>query len=81
MNNGETSALRDMILGGTRALPLSPDRPFQQIAVDDVGAFVVMAFERRDGWLGRGRGVRRGHRDAAAVGFAGRERALMGGMA
>ena len=47
------AGFRDGIVNGTLALPLSPDRPFQQIAVDDVGAFAAMVFERRDEWLGR----------------------------
>jgi uncharacterized protein YbjT (DUF2867 family) len=53
MENWETPALRSTILDGTLAQPLSPDRPFQQVAVDDVGAFAAMVFERRDEWLGR----------------------------
>ena len=47
------AGFREAILGGTLSLPLSPDRPFQQIATDDVGAFAAMVFERRDEWLGR----------------------------
>jgi uncharacterized protein YbjT (DUF2867 family) len=53
MDNWETPALRGSILGGTLAQPLSPDRTFQQIAVDDIGAFAAMVFQRRDEWLGR----------------------------
>ena len=53
MENWETPALRNSILDGTLAQPLSPDRPFQQVAVDDIGAFAAMVFERRDEWLGR----------------------------
>lgn len=53
MENWEAPALRDPILAGALAQPLSPGRPFQQIAVDDVGAFAAMVFENRDEWLGR----------------------------
>lgn len=53
MENWETPSLRDAILAGTLAQPLSPDRRFQQIAVDDIGAFTAMVFENRDEWLGR----------------------------
>lgn len=53
MENWETPALRDAIMGGTLAQPLTPDRNFQQIDADDVGAFAAMVFERRDEWLGR----------------------------
>jgi uncharacterized protein YbjT (DUF2867 family) len=53
MDNWENPALRDMILGGTVALPLDPDRELQQVSVLDVGAFVGMAFADREDWLGR----------------------------
>jgi len=53
MDNWENPMLRDMVLSGVLAQPLSPDRPFQQVAVDDVGAFVAMIFENPDEWLGR----------------------------
>jgi uncharacterized protein YbjT (DUF2867 family) len=53
MDNWEMPMLRTSILGGTLAQPLSPDRAFQQIAVDDIGAFAAMVFGRRDEWLGR----------------------------
>src|SRR5215203_5510708 len=45
--------MRDHVLGGTLAQPLDPDKPFQQVAVDDVGAFAAIAFERPDEWIGR----------------------------
>jgi uncharacterized protein YbjT (DUF2867 family) len=38
--------LREHILGGTLAQPLDPDKPLQQVAVEDVGAFAAIAFER-----------------------------------
>ena len=44
---------REMILGGTLAQPFDPDRPFQQVAVEDVGAFAAIAFEDPDRWIGR----------------------------
>ncbi len=45
--------MREHILGGTLAQPLDPDRPFQQVAVEDVGAFAAIAFERPNEWIGR----------------------------
>jgi uncharacterized protein YbjT (DUF2867 family) len=45
--------MREMILGGTLAQPLDPDKPFQQVAVEDVGAFAAIAFENPDRWIGR----------------------------
>jgi uncharacterized protein YbjT (DUF2867 family) len=53
MENFEGPYLRPSILAGTLALPLDPDVNFQQVAVDDVGAFVALAFEDRERWLGR----------------------------
>jgi uncharacterized protein YbjT (DUF2867 family) len=53
MDNWEVPMLRNMLLGGTLAQPLSPDRGLQQIAVADVGGIVAMAFRDRDEWLGR----------------------------
>jgi NmrA-like family len=44
---------REMILGGTLAQPFDPDKPFQQVAVEDVGAFAAIAFENQDRWIGR----------------------------
>jgi uncharacterized protein YbjT (DUF2867 family) len=43
----------EQILAGTLALPLSPERHLQMIAVDDIGAFVVAAFEKPGRWIGR----------------------------
>ena len=45
--------MREPILGGTLPQPLDPDKPFQQVAVEDVGAFAAMAFEHPDAWIGR----------------------------
>jgi uncharacterized protein YbjT (DUF2867 family) len=51
MQNWEWS--REMILGGTLAQPFDPDKPLQQVAVEDVGAFTAIAFEKPDRWIGR----------------------------
>ena len=45
--------MREHVLGGTLAQPLDPDKPFQQVAVEDVGAFAAIAFEHPDEWIGR----------------------------
>ena len=45
--------MREPVLGGTLAQPLDPDRPFQHVAVEDVGAFAAIAFEHPDEWIGR----------------------------
>jgi uncharacterized protein YbjT (DUF2867 family) len=39
--------------GYSLAMPLSPDRPLQAVAVDDIGAFVAMAFADPEAWIGR----------------------------
>ena len=44
---------REMILGGTLAQPFDPDKAFQQVAVEDIGAFAAIAFENPDRWIGR----------------------------
>ncbi|HET9344034.1 MAG TPA: NmrA/HSCARG family protein [Candidatus Eremiobacteraceae bacterium] len=43
----------EYILAGTLSLPLNPGTKLQEIAVDDIGAFVALAFEQPDRWLGR----------------------------
>jgi len=45
--------MRDAILAGTLATPLSPDRRLQQIAVNDIGAFAALAFAEPGEWIGR----------------------------
>ncbi len=45
--------MRGMVLGGTLAQPLDPDKPFQQVAVEDIGAFAAIAFENPDRWIGQ----------------------------
>jgi uncharacterized protein YbjT (DUF2867 family) len=51
MQNWE--GMREHILGGTLAQPLDPDKSFQQVAVEDIGAFAAIAFERPEEWIGR----------------------------
>ena len=45
--------MREPILGGTLAQPLDADKPFQMLAVEDIGVFAAMAFENPDEWVGR----------------------------
>lgn len=45
--------MREPIEQGQLALPLSPETRLQMIAVDDIGAFVAMAFEKPGHWQGR----------------------------
>jgi uncharacterized protein YbjT (DUF2867 family) len=45
--------MREHILGGALAQPLDPDKPFQHVAVEDVGAFAAIAFEHPEEWIGR----------------------------
>ena len=45
--------MRGMVLGGTLAQPLDPDKPFQQVAVEDIGTFAAIAFENPERWIGR----------------------------
>ena len=40
------------LLKGSFADPVRPDKPFQTIATDDVGAFVALAFERPKDFIG-----------------------------
>jgi uncharacterized protein YbjT (DUF2867 family) len=52
MHNWEM--MREQILtGGTLAQPLDPDKPLQQVAAEDLGAFAALAFERPEEWLER----------------------------
>jgi uncharacterized protein YbjT (DUF2867 family) len=46
-------SMRGMIAAGEIALPLSPDRTLQQIAVDDIGGVAAAAFEHVGKWQGR----------------------------
>ena len=45
--------MKDMLHAGMLAQPLSPERRLQMIAVDDIGAFVALAFEHPDDWRKR----------------------------
>jgi uncharacterized protein YbjT (DUF2867 family) len=45
--------MREPILRGTLVQPLDPDKPFQHVAVEDVGAFAAIAFDHPDEWVGR----------------------------
>jgi uncharacterized protein YbjT (DUF2867 family) len=52
MQNWEMTR-EQQILGGALAQPLDPDKLFQRVAVEDVGAFAAIAFEDPDTWIGR----------------------------
>lgn len=45
--------MRTQIEEGVLSLPLPPEKKLQQIAVDDIGAFVALAFTRPGHWDGR----------------------------
>jgi uncharacterized protein YbjT (DUF2867 family) len=47
------SYMREPILNGTLPLPLNPQTPLQQISVQDIGAFAVLAFQNPTRWHGR----------------------------
>lgn len=47
--------MKDTIEQGTLPLPLEPETPLQMIAVDDIGAFAAMAFEKPGHWQGQTR--------------------------
>ncbi len=51
MQNWE--GMREQVLGGTIAQPLDPDKPLQQVNVEDIGAFAAMAFEDPERWIER----------------------------
>jgi uncharacterized protein YbjT (DUF2867 family) len=51
MHNWE--GMRAQILGGAFSSPLSPETHLQQLAVEDLGAFVAEAFANPRTWLGR----------------------------
>jgi uncharacterized protein YbjT (DUF2867 family) len=46
-------AMRDGVESGAIMLPLSPETRLQMIAVDDIGAFVALAFEHPGRWHNR----------------------------
>lgn len=45
--------MREPILGGALPQPLDPEKPLQNVAVEDIGAFAALAFENPDQWIGR----------------------------
>jgi uncharacterized protein YbjT (DUF2867 family) len=45
--------MREPILDGTLAQPLDPDKPLQQVNIEDLGAFAAIALENPNGWIGR----------------------------
>jgi uncharacterized protein YbjT (DUF2867 family) len=45
--------MREQIEGGVLAMPIAPDTRLQMIAVDDIGEFVALAFQRPGHWKGR----------------------------
>lgn len=44
---------KDSIMAGALTGPWATDEPHQWIAVDDIGRFVALAFEKPDEWVGR----------------------------
>ncbi|MEU0009523.1 NmrA/HSCARG family protein [Streptomyces sp. NPDC006314] len=44
---------RHAIMNGSLVTPLSPERPLQQVSVEDIGAFTMLAMSRPDQWVGR----------------------------
>jgi uncharacterized protein YbjT (DUF2867 family) len=38
---------------GVLPWPLDPDKPLQQVAIEDIAAFALLAFQNPDRWLGR----------------------------
>jgi uncharacterized protein YbjT (DUF2867 family) len=46
-------AMKDSLRQGVISLPLRPERKLSMIAVDDIGAFVALAFERTGHWRER----------------------------
>jgi len=44
--------MRQQILSGTFSSPLSPEKPLQQLAVEDLGAVAAVAFESPERWIG-----------------------------
>lgn len=44
---------RQEIADGLLVTPLSPERPMQQVSVEDIGAFTLLALSRPERWKGR----------------------------
>lgn len=53
MENFNDPALRNSIVHGVLRMPLKRDRPLQMIAVDDIGTFAALVFDRPEEYLGR----------------------------
>jgi uncharacterized protein YbjT (DUF2867 family) len=53
MENFEAESYMQSILGGKLTLPLRPDTYLPMVAVDDIGAFVSMAFDYPTEWIGK----------------------------
>lgn len=45
--------LRQSLLGGTLSLAIRPDKSLQMLAAEDLGAFVTMAFEKPNDFIGK----------------------------
>ncbi|MFJ9368624.1 NmrA/HSCARG family protein [Nocardia sp. NPDC101769] len=44
---------REEIMHGSLVTPLSADRPLQQVSVEDIGTFTLLALTRPEHWIGR----------------------------
>ncbi|MGW5329379.1 NmrA/HSCARG family protein [Streptomyces sp. NPDC004014] len=44
---------RQQIMDGILMTPLSPERPLQQVSVEDIGSFTLLALNHPDQWKGR----------------------------
>jgi uncharacterized protein YbjT (DUF2867 family) len=44
---------RQEVVNGSLVTPLSPERPVQQVSVEDIGVFALLALSRPDQWVGR----------------------------
>lgn len=53
MENFNAEETKRSILDGKLQLPINRNRPLQMIAVDDIGAFALMAFEKPNEFIGR----------------------------
>jgi uncharacterized protein YbjT (DUF2867 family) len=53
MENFSNPTNKTAILSGRLESTLSPDRPLQMVATDDVGGFAAMAFDDPEHWYGK----------------------------
>jgi uncharacterized protein YbjT (DUF2867 family) len=53
MDNFLIPQFRSSILEGSLSLPLRPDKKLQMIAVDNIGGFVALAFEKPEQYIGK----------------------------